>query len=195
MSDEFGAKLSRWSQRKAAARRGALPKETAPEPQRDEPAAEPSASEEKPAEDLAKLPPVEELTAESDFTVFLRENVPEAIKRAALRKLWGSDPVLANLDGLNDYDEDYNLANSVVGAVRTAYRVGKGYVDEAEEKPAQEKARDSGEPAESAATAPVVAANENKIEPPVDDANTATQEVGAGEDGEVAAGPAPDKAV
>jgi hypothetical protein len=37
----------------------------------------------------------------------MREGVPEALRNRALRKLWLSDPVLANLDGLNDYDEDF----------------------------------------------------------------------------------------
>jgi Protein of unknown function (DUF3306) len=192
VSDDFGAKLSRWSQRKAAARRGAPAEEAVPEPQPEKQAAEPPVDEAKPAEDTPALPPVEELTAESDYTVFLGEKVPEALKRAALRKLWGSDPVLANLDGLNDYDEDYNLANSLVGVVRTAYQVGKGYVDEAAEKLPPPEAGEAAEPAEEKV---VVAANENKIIPPVDDADSAAQDVGEGEDCGPADGPAQDKAV
>jgi hypothetical protein len=66
----------------------------------DEGAGEPDA----PAVDVADLPDVETLTYESDFTTFLREGVPEQLKQAALRKLWLSNPVFANLDGLNDYD-------------------------------------------------------------------------------------------
>ena len=31
---------------------------------------------------------VSALTAESDFTVFMRKDVPEAVRRAALRRLW-----------------------------------------------------------------------------------------------------------
>ena len=68
------------------------------------------------------LPPVEELNAESDYTVFLTDKVPEAIRRAALRKLWTSDPVLANLDGLNNYDEDYNVIDTPISALQTATR-------------------------------------------------------------------------
>lgn len=56
---------------------------------------------------VADLPDIETLTYESDFTAFLREGVPEELRRLALRKLWRSDPVLANVDGLNDYDLDY----------------------------------------------------------------------------------------
>jgi hypothetical protein len=203
VSDDLGAKLSRWSQRKAAARRGVPAEDAGADPRRDEEAAAPAAQlpasaasemEANPAaeqaEEMPALPPVEELTAESDYTVFLGDKVPEAIKRAALNKLWRSDPVLANLDGLNDYDEDYNLANSLITSVQTAYKVGKGYVDEAEEKLAQVEGEQTGEAAEPAEEKAVVAANENKIQPPVDDADSAAQDVGEGEDGEPADGPA-----
>lgn len=57
-----------------------------------------------PEVDVESLPDVETLTYDSDFSVFLREGVPERLKQAALRKLWLSNPVFANLDGLNDYD-------------------------------------------------------------------------------------------
>ena len=79
------------------------------------------------------LPDVESLTAESDFTPFMQKGVPEHLKRLALRKLWGSDPVLANLDGLNDYDDDYTIVETIAGALKSAYQAGKGYADEAEE--------------------------------------------------------------
>ena len=52
------------------------------------------------------LPDIESLDGESDFTPFLQQGVPEHLHRLALRKLWTSDPVLANLDGLIDYDPD-----------------------------------------------------------------------------------------
>jgi hypothetical protein len=83
------------------------------------------------------LPPIEELNAESDYTAFLRSGVPEAITRAALRKLWASDPVLANLDGLNNYDEDYNVVDQAITAAQTSYRPGLGYFDELEDKVAK----------------------------------------------------------
>lgn len=40
--------------------------------------------------------------------------------RAALRKLWLSDPVFANLDGLNDYDEDFNVVDTLLSALESA---------------------------------------------------------------------------
>jgi Protein of unknown function (DUF3306) len=83
-----------------------------------------------PAVDVADLPDVETLTYESDFTAFLRENVPEQLKQAALRKLWTSDPVLANLDGLNDYDpKTMTFLQQLEGAAEAVAEVGRGLRD------------------------------------------------------------------
>ncbi len=70
------------------------------------------------AEAIADLPDIETLDKDSDYTGFMRAGVPEALRNRALRKLWLSDPVFANLDGLNDYDEDF-------GAI---YREGVAYM-------------------------------------------------------------------
>jgi len=78
------------------------------------------------------LPDVETLNADSDYTGFLGENVPADVAKMALRKLWRSDPVLANVDGLNDYDEDFSKVGMVSEVVKTAYRIGKGYLTDAE---------------------------------------------------------------
>jgi hypothetical protein len=83
-------------------------------------AAEEADAEELSAEELG-LPDVDSLDKDSDYTGFLRDEVPEALKRKALRKLWLSDPVLANIDGLNDYDEDfsvlYEVAKKAIGGI------------------------------------------------------------------------------
>jgi len=83
------------------------------------------------------LPDIDTLDAESDFTGFLKDGVPERLKRAALQKLWRSSPELAVLDGLNDYDEDYSIVDTVVEAVTSAYKAGEGYIDDVEEEEAQ----------------------------------------------------------
>ena len=155
MNDERNL-LSRWSQRKAAVRRGEAPPEPADEAQppesalpasQDAQAADQVAStdpnqnvstEGAPADDdMPALPPIDELNFESDYTVFLNSNVPEALRRAALRKLWTSDPVLACLDGLNDYDEDFNLVDRAITLAQSGYQPGLGYMDETEKKLAQ----------------------------------------------------------
>lgn len=78
------------------------------------------------------LPPIDSLDKDSDFTPFLGTNVPEFLKRQALKVLWRSDPVLANLDGLNDYDEDFSLAGlveNVIAAARDAKQTGESAPD------------------------------------------------------------------
>ncbi|WP_431854540.1 DUF3306 domain-containing protein [Azospirillum sp.] len=131
--------LSRWSRLK---RREAEPSPAAPEPVPTPPAmADAAAPPDAPAEaaepgdedPLKDLPPIESLTADSDFTPFLRAGVPEDLHRQALRKLWTSDPVFANDDGLKDYAGDYTGLFSGSGVVKTAYRVGKGFLDALEE--------------------------------------------------------------
>jgi Protein of unknown function (DUF3306) len=181
VSDVLGARLSRWSQRKAAARRGGAPTAEAEAVlpptghvedandagrERQNAASAATQTDGHPAlasgEDVPVLPPVEELTFQSDFTVFMANNVPDAIKRAALRKLWVSDPVLANLDGLNDYCEDLNIVDTPITLAQTSYRVGNGYFDEIGDKLAtldEASAGAGGEPAESQADSAVPARN------------------------------------
>lgn len=93
-----------------------------------EPPAVPADEDPAPEPEL-ELPPIESLTAESDYTPFLRAGVPEEAHRAALRKLWTSDPVYANLDGLKDYDDDYGALFDGSVSVKTLYRVGQGFLD------------------------------------------------------------------
>jgi len=175
MTDAPGGRFTRWSQRKTAARRGGallVEQEQKEVPDRIRPGTDlqpsaPARQEAAPAapkiaknpdaapaagEDVPVLPPIEELTFQSDFTKFMAKNVPEAIKRAALRKLWMSDPVLANLDGLNDYCEDYHLIDLPIALDQTSYKVGKGYFNEIEEKLAELDGAPSGHRGESSGT-------------------------------------------
>jgi hypothetical protein len=113
-SDGF---LSRWSRRKEEARRA----EAAPEPPPEEalPPAEdtaPAAAPELTPEEIALLPKVEELTAESDFSGFLRRGVPESLRNAALRKMWVLDPAIRDFEGhARDYAYDWNVPGGVPG--------------------------------------------------------------------------------
>jgi len=69
---------------------------------------------------VTELPPVETLYGDSDYTGFLADGAPEELTRAALRRLWRTDPVLANLDGLNDDDEDFSIITPITRAVGEA---------------------------------------------------------------------------
>ncbi|MGI9380699.1 MAG: DUF3306 domain-containing protein [Methyloligellaceae bacterium] len=88
--------------------------------------------EQNPAEEFKDVD-FDALDFQSDFTRFMGENVPDFIQRKALRKLWGSNPLLANVDGLNDYDDDFTDAAMAVEAIQSAYKVGSGYLTEEEQ--------------------------------------------------------------
>ena len=79
------------------------------------------------------LPDPDTLTEGDDFKVFLTKAVPARIRTRALRCLWRVNPVLANLDGLIDYGQDFTDANTVVENMQTAYQVGKGMLKHVEE--------------------------------------------------------------
>lgn len=138
------------------------------------------------ADELAELEKtdLDALDYSSDYTAFMREGVPEALRRRALRRLWQSDPVLANIDGLNDYDEDFTDAALVVKALQSAYNVGRGYFtqEEIEEMQAQEAAEGTPEVVEGEdASQPepqVVQTEAREAGRPDDDARTA--EAGTG---------------
>ncbi len=95
------------------------------------------AGEEAPTPEELDLPDVDTLDKDSDYTGFLSEGVPEALRNRALRKLWLSDPVLANLDGLNDYDEDFTVL------FKTVKEIAEGLV-----KSGDDPARGDGKAAE-----------------------------------------------
>lgn len=122
--------LSRWSRRKRAVEEGAPVEEpqAAPPPAPAEPAAPTPIEPEEPAFDLAALPSIESLTAESDFAAFLHKAVPEGLRRAALRKAWALDPAIRDFVGLADYAWDYNAPDGVPGAALNLTGDVKGMV-------------------------------------------------------------------
>jgi hypothetical protein len=129
--------LRRWSRRKTEARSAATATSEDPSdaaeraPASPERAAEPEQAALAPV-DPKDLPDIESLDASSDYTVFMRPGVPLELRNQALRKLWRSDPLLANLDGLLEYGEDYTIPSWPKGTVSTAYRIGRGFVTEIE---------------------------------------------------------------
>ncbi|MCK0168333.1 DUF3306 domain-containing protein [Jannaschia sp. S6380] len=72
------------------------------------------------------LPDPDSVRSGDDVAAFLARAVPNHIRNRALRSLWRSNPILANLDGLNDYDGDFTGDGLNGGALRTSYEVGKG---------------------------------------------------------------------
>src|SRR5437763_7253595 len=106
--------LSRWSQRKREAKQADA--ET-PSVETDDPCT--AAAEKPPAQevDLSFLPKLEDLTAATDMTVFLREGVPESLRNAALRKCWALDPAIRNyINPALEYAYDWNTPGGVPGS-------------------------------------------------------------------------------
>ena len=59
-----------------------------------------------------ELPSIESLTSESDYTGFFRAKVDEALRRAALKKMF-QDPHFNVMDGLDVYIDDYSLPDPI----------------------------------------------------------------------------------
>ena len=149
MSEDF------WSRRKQAVEAEKRAGERARE---EEKAAERrEALAEKPDEEVLAeldLPDPDTLGEGDDFAAFMKQAVPDRLRRRALRRLWLSNPLLANLDELLEYGEDFTDAATVVADLQSVYQVGKGMVrDEdleaaAEDPPAEDRAEDEA-PAEA----------------------------------------------
>jgi hypothetical protein len=109
--------LARWSQRKQEAKQ---PESKKPAP--DGESVESSGSPPPPREDVAPefdlstLPKLEELTASTDITAFLRKGVPEYLRNAALQKSWALDPAIRNyVNPALEYAYDWNAPGGVPG--------------------------------------------------------------------------------
>lgn len=112
MTGDDEGPLARWSRRKQAARAP----EATPAPREGE--APPAIVEETlPPE---ALPSLDDLTVGSDLAAFLRKGVPEALKRAALRKMWSLDPAIRDHIGLSENAWDFNDPASIPGFGPTA---------------------------------------------------------------------------
>jgi hypothetical protein len=130
--------LGRWSRRKAEARREpeGPPLEQAGRQDTEQTiSARPETLPDTPPDQetkqrwIAELEKVdiEKLTSQDDFSVFMKEWVPQALRQKALRKLWTADPVLGVNDGLDDWCGDYTNAATVVADLKSSWLPGKGY--------------------------------------------------------------------
>jgi len=132
---------SAWSRRKAAVVAEAVAEERAAEDavisKQHEALAE--KTEVEVLEELG-LPDPDAMVQGDDFKAFLRKAVPEHLRKRALRTLWRSNPVLACVDGLNDYDDDYLTGSFGQGPISTTYQVGKGMLSHLREVERQKQA-------------------------------------------------------
>lgn len=115
--------LSRWARRKRAVRAAEraevppLPEEGSALPTPVD-AATPATPEEADAlaEAVARLPKLEDLTAETDLIPFLRAGIPSVLRNAALRKMWSVDPSIRDfVSEAREYAYDWNTPGGVPG--------------------------------------------------------------------------------
>jgi hypothetical protein len=78
-----------------------------------------------------ELPTPESLKLGDSVAGFMDARVPERIRHKALRAFWKTNPVLANVDGLDEYCEDFTDAVTVIENLQTIYQVGSGYASQA----------------------------------------------------------------
>ncbi len=169
-SDDEGF-LARWSRRKREA------ETTAPSPA--EPTTAPAAPDHPPPADppdvadiIAKLPPIEEITATTDIRAFLAPGVPADLRLAALRRAWSTDPAIRDFIGLAENQWDFNAPDGIPGfgslidadQVRQLLAKVVGGDDAEPERPAAETA--APDPARTEiATAPEVTTPASEDEP------------------------------
>jgi hypothetical protein len=176
-SDAADSFLGRWSRRKVAAREG----KPLPEPARasELPArTDAPQSEQRPAERRTdehagtrvgdssiaaggtaspELPSIESLRGlESEYGEFLRPDVDEGTRRAALKKLF-ADPHFNRMDGLDVYIDDYSQPDPIPAAMLRTLSHAKGLLFAGEEGAAGATTTDPG-------TAPVTDAALQKTE-------------------------------
>ncbi len=190
--------LTRWSRRKRMTEAEATATDPTIEPVEDPQAvaARDAAEAERLAEEeanrlAAEAVDLDTLAYGDDFSLFLKKGVPDALRRDALRRFFVSDPLLANLDGLNDYDVDYNdPAALVYRSVRDPIR---GFLDQVvetlrspdgtDETRSAESVEAGGAPGtepdalpsaeETPATSNIVPTADAALEPPSDDRDIA----------------------
>ena len=154
--------LSRWSDRKLKGE-GDNP-----------PAAEADGAEEAQGDDefegksddevlsILELPDPETLKLGDTVEKFMDGRVPERIRARALRAFWKTNPVLANIDGLDEYCDDYTDAAMVIENLQTIYEVGKGYAEQALD--ALDSLADDEEVVDELAGAEITAQTDDRIE-------------------------------
>lgn len=107
--------LSRWSRRK---REGEPEEQPAPLPATPvtEAAAPVSADAIEPELEMIEPPSLDLIDKDFDLAIWLKQNVPEAWKLAAMRRAWENDPAIANFENpARDYALDWNTPGGAPG--------------------------------------------------------------------------------
>jgi hypothetical protein len=72
-------------------------------------------AQDNPPHDVAQLPPLDSIGADTDITAFLHRDVPPDLTRAALRRAWTSDPTIKDFVGLVENGWDFNDPSAMSG--------------------------------------------------------------------------------
>ncbi|MGI6856943.1 DUF3306 domain-containing protein [Mesorhizobium sp. 1B3] len=143
--------------------------------------AEPDTTEAETVEPIESLPRVEDLTVDSDLSVFLRKGVPKALKGAAMRKMWSLDPAIRDYVGPAEYAWDFNQPGSMAGfgsldpndaVVDFLSTIGRAL-----DADAGEKATAPGAPQAQSARAPADLSEQQADTPPDDTDHPASSDV------------------
>jgi hypothetical protein len=123
--------LSRWSDRKLSSEQDESALPSAGVEQVQAPADEFEGKSDDDILCILELPDPETLTLGDTVEKFMDGRVPERLRARALRAFWKTNPVLANIDGLDEYCDDYTDAAMIIENMETLYQVGKGYASQA----------------------------------------------------------------
>jgi len=157
--------LSRWSKRKQQAREEAAAAEKAPPKTQVE-------------EMPPQLPPVEDLTMDSDYSGFFHPKVDEDVRRAALKKLF-DNPHFSIIDGMDIYLDDYSISEPIPAAMLKELKQAQNILEwarERREKEAERERQAAGLSAPEDASAPALSASGATAETPVPQASPASEE-------------------
>ena len=87
-----------------------------------------------------KLPPLDQLTLDSDYRDFFHPKVDEKVRLAALKKLF-SNPQFNVMDGLDTYIDDYSKPNPLPAAMLAQLRQAQKILEWAKETQEETEAK------------------------------------------------------
>lgn len=154
--------LSRWSRLKRDAKEQSPGQESPPGNQLPAPRLV------DPDTPLPQLPPLDQLTLDSDYRDFFHPKVDEKVRLAALKKLF-SDPHFNVMDGLDVYIDDYSKPDPLPAAMLATLRQAQKIIGWAKETKDETEAKRAEE---SAAPVPMSVADQTEsttvaVEPPL----------------------------
>lgn len=129
MAEDFLRRWSRLKHERAA--------EAPQQPAEAKPVAEPA--------ERAPLPPVEKLTPDSDFTSFMQPKVEDALRRAALKRLF-VDPHFNVPDPFEPFSGDWRIAEEISPEMLATLNQAKVMLFDKKQEEAKDKDEKPAEP-------------------------------------------------